>query len=215
MFPVDLTTVHSVLCLGCHADDIEIGCGGTLLTALRNNPDLEVNWVVWSAAGPRKDEATASAEAFLAGCTKPRIHIEAFRDAFFPADWEAIKTRCAEIARDMRPDVVFTHRRDDRHQDHRVIAELTWNAFRDHVILEYEIPKYEGDLGQPNVYVPIDESLARKKFELLQQFFPTQARKDWFTESTFQALMRIRGLECRAPSGFAEAFHASKLVANV
>ena len=210
-----LRDFRSVLCLGAHADDIEIGCGGTLLEWREQNPALQVTWVVWSATESRRDEARKSAEAYLHTATqtgKGKIYIENFRDAYFPADWADIKQRLAQIAQECQPDVVLTHRLEDRHQDHRVIGELTWNAFRDQVVLEYEIPKFEGDLGQPNLYVPVSRTHAERKVALLNEFFTTQASKDWFSDSTFQALLRIRGLECRSPSGLAEGFYARKLV---
>lgn len=211
---LQVSQLNSVLCLGAHADDIEIGCGGTLLKWLAARPDLQVTWVVWSAVTERRQEAERSAEQFLSGAAQRQISIENFRDAYFPADWAAIKQRFGEIAATCQPDVIFTHRLADRHQDHRVLAELTWNAFRDHLILEYEIPKFEGDLGQPNFYVPISQEIADRKVALLHEFFPTQSSKDWFSESTFQALHRIRGLECRSASGLAEAFSARKLVCD-
>lgn len=202
-----------VLCLGAHADDIEIGCGATLLQWIEQHPQLRVTWVVWSAAGARAAEAADSARSFLAGVRQHEVFVEEFRDAYFPAQWQAIKQRLSIIADQVQPDVVLTHRLEDRHQDHRVIAELTWNAFRNHLLLEYEIPKFEGDLTTPNFYVPVSAKLVARKAELLNQHFASQAVKDWFSDSTFAALMRLRGLECRSPSGYAEAFHARKLVA--
>lgn len=212
MLAFGLQHFNRVLCLGAHADDIEIGCGGTLLRLLAERPDVVVDWVVFSAAGPRRTEAQASAELFLRDCRHPRITIHDFRDSYFPADWAAIKDRFAELAVQTQPDVVFTHRRDDAHQDHRVLAELTWCAFRNHLVLEYEIPKYEGDLGQPNVLVPLSADTIRRKSELLLAAFPTQRAKSWFTAETFQALARIRGIESAAAEGYAEGFYARKLV---
>jgi LmbE family N-acetylglucosaminyl deacetylase len=193
-----------VLAIGSHADDIEIGCGGTLLRLQREVPELELHWVVLSAAGNRADEAQASAAAFGA-----EVDVQGFRDAFFrygpdvKEHFEGLKA--------LEPDVVFTHHDADRHQDHRLVAELTWNTFRDHLILEYEIPKYDGDLGTPNVFFDLDEELARRKVELLLESFPSQGEKRWFTEDLFLSLMRLRGMECNSPSGLAEAFHARKL----
>jgi LmbE family N-acetylglucosaminyl deacetylase len=198
--------------MGAHADDIEIGCGGTVLQWLARQPDLEVTWVVWSANGERRAEAERSAEAFLQGGRRTRVLLESYRDTLFPADWEAIKQRMARIAQETSPDLVFTHRLEDRHQDHRLLAELTWNAFRQQIVLEYEIPKFEGDLGQPNLFVPLDDSAARRKLALLSEQFPSQHGKYWYQTSTFEALMRLRGLEARASSGWAEAFTARKLV---
>ncbi len=203
--------VNRILCLGAHADDIEIGCGGTLLRLLQERPKVSVDWIVFSAAGPRRAEAQTSAELFLHGCVSSQIVIHDFHDSFFPAAWSEIKDCFAHLARQLQPDLVFTHRRDDAHQDHRVLAELTWCAFRNHAILEYEIPKYEGDLGQPNVLVPLSAASTRRKSELLLQAFVTQRAKPWFTAETFQSLARIRGIECCAPEGYAEGFHARKL----
>jgi LmbE family N-acetylglucosaminyl deacetylase len=137
--------------------------------------------------------------------------VHAFRDGYFPAQFAEIKEAFEDVARDFRPDVVFTHTRDDRHQDHRVISDLTWNTFRNHLILEYEIPKWDGDLGRPNFYVPVSRAAARRKTRALLSVFGTQRSKDWFTEETFLGLMRLRGMECRAAGGHAEAFHARKV----
>jgi len=193
-----------VLAIGSHADDIEIGCGGTLLRLAQEVSELEVRWVVLSAAGERADEARASAAAFGA-----EVDVQGFRDAFFRYGPEV--KEYFEGLKPLEPDVIFTHHEGDRHQDHRLVAELTWNTFRDHLILEYEIPKYDGDLGKPNVFFDLDEGLARRKVELLLESFPSQAGKRWFTEDLFLALMRLRGMECNAPSGLAEAFYARKL----
>ncbi len=212
MASIQFDQLNSVLCLGAHADDIEIGCGATLLSWLDRSPELQVTWVVFSAAGARHREAMDSAEAYLSQRSGSQIVIKEFPDAYFPAHWEAIKQFFAQLAKSVRPDLVLTHRLEDRHQDHRVISELTWNAFRNTSVLEYEIPKYEGDLGLPNVYVPVERTMADRKLELLHRCFPTQAEKDWFDRETFAGLMRLRGLECRAPSRMAEAFYARKLV---
>lgn len=214
MFSPALANLRSILCIGCHADDIEIGCGGTLLRLLREQPSVTVHWLVLGATGERAEEAKRSAEAFLSGIDASRrdVAVHGFRDTLFPADYEAIKAVVQQLSRTIRPDVVFTHRKEDAHQDHRVAAELTWNAFRDHLVLEYEIPKYDGDLGQPNVYVPLDEATARRKIALTVQAFPTQHDKPWFRAKTFEALMRVRAVECKAPAGFAEAFHCRKMV---
>jgi LmbE family N-acetylglucosaminyl deacetylase len=193
-----------VLAIGSHADDIEIGCGGTLLRLAQEVSELEVRWVVLSAAGERADEARASAAAFGA-----EVDVQGFRDAFFRYGPEV--KEYVEGLKPLEPDVIFTHHDADRHQDHRLVAELTWNTFRDHLILEYEIPKYDGDLGRPNVFFDLDEELARRKVELLLESFPSQRGKRWFTEDLFLALMRLRGMECNASSGLAEAFYARKL----
>jgi LmbE family N-acetylglucosaminyl deacetylase len=201
-----------VLALGAHADDIEIGCGGTVLRLLAEHPDLEVDWVVLSGDGERAAEAAESAAAFLQGAAAARIAVERFRDGFFPYTGAEVKEYFEGLKSRVSPDLVLTHRLEDRHQDHRLVAELTWNTFRDHLILEYEIPKYEGDLGQPNLFVPLERAHCERKVELLRKHFPSQAGRDWFADQTFWSLLRLRGLESRAPSTFAEAFHARKLV---
>lgn len=203
---------YRVLVLGAHADDVEIGCGGTLLHLVEQGLVAAATWVVFSGSEERAREAQASASAFLRGVTAQKIAVHRFRDGFFPYTGEAIKEAFEQLKRQVEPDVVFTHRGDDAHQDHRVVSELTWNTFRNHLILEFEIPKYDGDLGRPNVFVPLDEPTYRRKLELLQKGFPSQQSKPWFTEDTFLALMRLRGMESNAPSGHAEAFHCRKLV---
>jgi len=194
-----------VLAIGSHADDIEIGCGGTLLRLAQEVETLELHWVVLSADGERADEARAGAAAFGA-----EAEVLGFRDAFFRYGGE-VKEFFEELKGRVEPDLVFTHHDADRHQDHRLVAELTWNTFRDHLILEYEIPKYDGDLGAPNVFFQLPEDVARRKVELLLDSFPSQREKRWFTEDLFMGLMRLRGMECNAPSGLAEAFYARKL----
>ena len=212
MLPLNFRDLHSILCLGAHADDLEIGCGGTVLRALAENPGLRVHWVVFSGAGQRAGEAQASAERFLERAADRQIVIRQFRDSFFPYEGEAIKEFMHELGRETQPDLVFTHGKSDLHQDHRLLADLTWNVFRNHLILEYEIPKYEGDLGHPNFYVPLDAAVCSAKIDYLCSAFPTQTEKPWFTPDTFRALLRLRGLECHSPSRFAEAFTCRKLV---
>ena len=194
-----------VLAIGAHADDIEIGCGGTLLRLAERAGVREVQCVVLSASAERAAEARASAAAFGA-----QLAVQSFRDAFFRYGGE-VKEFFEQLKGGFEPDLILTHHDEDRHQDHRLVAELTWNTFRDHLILEYEVPKYDGDLGTPNVFVPLDEEQARRKVELLLESFPSQAGKRWFTEDLFMALMRLRGMECNSPSGLAEAFYARKL----
>jgi LmbE family N-acetylglucosaminyl deacetylase len=201
-----------MLCLGAHSDDIEIGCGGTVLTLLARQADVQARWVVFSGAGARAEEATASAASFLAGAASRAVTIHHFRDGYFPAQWGAIKERFESLKGDFAPDLVFTHAREDRHQDHRVISDLTWNTFRDHTILEYEIPKYDGDLGRPNIYVPIDEATCARKIHGLLTHFATQRSKPWFDADTFRALLRLRGMEANSPTRFAEAFYGRKLL---
>ena len=199
-----------MLALGSHADDIEIGCGGTLLR-LAAERDLDVRWVVLSASEERAAEARRSAEAFLGGAAGSHVAVEGFRDAFFRYGGE-VKEYFERLKAEVAPDLILTHHGSDLHQDHRLVAELTWNTFRDHLILEYEIPKYDGDLGSPNAFVHLDEATARRKAALLLDWFPSQRSKPWFTEDLFLALMRLRGMEAASPSGFAEGFYARKLV---
>jgi LmbE family N-acetylglucosaminyl deacetylase len=203
-----------LLCLGAHSDDIEIGCGGLLLRLAHTRP-LSVDWVVFSAGGRRGAEAKRGAARFLEGAAQRRVTTHRFRDGFFPYGGAAIQAVFERLKRTVRPDLVLTHYRDDRHQDHRVLSDLTWNTFRDHCILEYEIPKYDGDLGTPNLFVPLDEATARRKVELIRDTFTTQRDRHWFADETFLGLMRLRGMECRAPDGYAEAFYARKTVLSL
>jgi len=209
---VKFERVSKVLCLGAHADDIEIGCGGTILRLLSERPGLSILWVVFSAHGSRATEAKRSARCFLKGAGRQKVIVKDFRESFFPFRGEAIKEYFEELKGMVQPDLVFTHYREDRHQDHRLLSDLTWNTFRDHVILEYEIPKYDGDLGNPNFYVPLEEEICRRKIEQVCRFFQTQNNKHWFTADTFLALMRLRGIECASRTKYAEAFYARKLV---
>jgi LmbE family N-acetylglucosaminyl deacetylase len=196
----------SVLCLGAHADDIEIGAGGTILQWIASGIRLEVRWCVLSAIGARAEEARASADAFLAGAVSSRLELGQFKDGFFPYQGADIKAWLEILKADSDPDVILTHRRGDAHQDHREVCQLTWNLFRDHLILEYEIPKWDGDLDQPNVYMPLSSAALGRKTELLLAHFGTQRSKDWFDAETFTGLARLRGMECRAPERYAEAF---------
>lgn len=205
------TSSPTILCLGAHSDDIEIGCGGTLLSLLGQMPEAKVHWVVFSAEGPRADEARHGAELF-AGSHETAVELHTFRDGFFPDAFGAIKEEFRALQQRVDPDLVFTMWRRDLHQDHRLISELTSQAFRNHLILEYEIAKYDGDLGSPNVYVRLGAEEADKKVENLASAFGTQQEKYWFTAETFKALMRVRGVECRSSSGYAEAFYGHKLV---
>jgi LmbE family N-acetylglucosaminyl deacetylase len=204
--------LQSVLCLGAHADDIEIGCAGTILQLLEHNPELKVHWVVLSAPGDRKAEAEQSAQTILAGASDTDIRVADFEETVFPYAGTHIKRYVAELGTQVSPDLVLTHWRRDLHQDHRMVGELTWNTFRDHLILEYEIPKWDGDMGRPNTYVPLDRSLCERKIEHLLKAFPSQADKDWFSSEVFWALLRLRGMEARSQSGYAEAFFCRKLV---
>ncbi len=201
-----------VLCLGAHSDDIEIGCGGAVLRLLTSYRGAAFDWVVLSAAGKRRKEAEAGAAAFLAGAGRRNVVVKSFRDGFFPYDGGAIKEYFEELKGSVDPDLIFTPCRQDLHQDHRLVSELTWNTFRDHLILEYEIAKYDGDLGAPNVFVHLDEAVCEAKTGHILENFRSQAGNSWFTEGAFRALMRLRGIESNAPSGYAEAFTSRKLV---
>jgi LmbE family N-acetylglucosaminyl deacetylase len=212
MWQIPFGSVRRVLCLGAHSDDIEIGAGGTLLKLAELIPDLEIRWVVFSAPGVRAEEARQSADEFLAGVARKQVNVGSFRESYFPSEWVAIKDWFEEVKAKFDPDVVFTHYRDDRHQDHRVLSDLAWNTFRNHLILEYEILKYDGDLGQPNLFVPLSKELCASKIELLLKHFKTQSTKHWFTSDTFEAMHRIRGIECASGTGRAEAFYCRKLV---
>jgi LmbE family N-acetylglucosaminyl deacetylase len=202
--------VFKVLCLGAHSDDIEIGCGGAILRLAEEYPHCEFHWVVFSAIGTRELEARNAAKMF-AGTRLKGPTLKSFKDGFMPFAGAEVKTVFEEL-KTVSPDLIFTHSRKDAHQDHRLLAELTWNTFRNHLILEYEIPKYDGDMGKPNVFIPITEDICRKKTSYLLEAFASQRNKHWFDERTFQSLMRLRGMECNAPSGYAEAFYCRKLV---
>jgi LmbE family N-acetylglucosaminyl deacetylase len=201
----------SVLCLGAHGDDIEIGCGGTLLRLTQLYPAATFNWVVLSGAGTaREAEARAGADAFLARAAATSVAVQGFRESFFPMVGGSLKEYFETLKAHVQPDVVFTHYRHDLHQDHKTASDLTWNTFRDALILEYEIPKWDGDIGAPNCFVPLTEDIADRKVELLCKTFATQRGKPWFTEDTFRALMRLRGIE--AGARYAEAFYGRKVV---
>lgn len=201
----------SVLCLGAHSDDIEIGAGATLLQWISAGVNLDVLWCVLSASPDREDEARKSAAAFMSGAANARVDVMQFRDGFFPMEGERIKAWFEALKLRFQPDLIFTHRKDDAHQDHREVCRHTWNTFRDHLVLEYEIPKWDGDLGQPSLYVPIAAHILKRKVELLMLHFGTQRSKHWFDEETFCGLARLRGMECRAHERYAEAFFARKL----
>lgn len=200
-----------LLAIGCHSDDIEIGCAGTLLRLLASHPGTVVRWVVMTAADVRAAEARASASEVLQQAGEIEVVLHDFRDGFLPYSGPAVK-EAVEALKDFRPDMIFTHQRHDLHQDHRMVSELTWNAFRNHLILEYEIPKYDGDLGSPNVFVDLDEDVCRRKVELLMRHFGSQRDKGWFTEDLFLGLMRLRGMESGSDTRFAEAFFGRKLL---
>jgi LmbE family N-acetylglucosaminyl deacetylase len=201
-----------LLCLGAHSDDLEIGCAGTVLELLRRYSRVNVTWVVLSAAGERAREADRSARMLLRGATSAQILLGAHTDGHFPAEFKQVKSHFEDLKRSVEPDLILTHRIEDRHQDHRLAAELTWQTWRNHLILEYEIPKYEGDLGQPNVYVQLAAATADRKVRHLMRYFGSQRGRSWFRPETFNALMQLRGIECRAADGLAEGFCMRKAV---
>ncbi len=200
-----------VLCLGAHCDDIEIGCGATLAHWVTQYPGAQFHWAVFSGDGVRQQESRAAAAGLLAGAESPQLRFFDFRDGFFPSQSLQVKEAFEALKGALRPDVILTHYLQDRHQDHALLADLTWNTFRSHLILEYEIPKYEGDLGHPNVFVPLAMPELDRKVQCLLDCFASQRARAWFTADTFRALARLRGMECAAPSGYAEAFHGRKL----
>jgi len=200
-----------ILCLGCHSDDIEIGCGGTILRLTTEHPDWVFHWVVFSATGVRAEEARRAAPQFVAPSRLQGPIMMEFRDGFMPFFGAEIKTVFEELKQSVAPDLIFTHNRDDAHQDHRLISDLTWNTFRSHFILEYEIPKYDGDMGRPGVFVPLSLEICERKIHAITETFESQRGKHWFRPDVFFSLMRLRGMECNAPSGYAEAFYGRKL----
>lgn len=202
---------ESILLLGAHCDDIEIGCGASILRLKEEYPDLRWHWVVFSSGDVRREEALESANAYLSGLENRTIAIENFRNGHFPWVGAAIKEYFESLKQAVAPDIIFTHYRNDLHQDHRTVSELTWNTFRDHLILEYEIMKYDGDLGRPNFFMPAAMEHMNRKIDDLFRFYVTQHGKQWFTRDTFRSLMRLRGIECNSASGYAEAFFCRKL----
>lgn len=215
MIPLELPTFRerlTVLCLGAHSDDIEIGAGGTLMQWISSGAKLDVAWCVLSARGEREGEAQRSAAAFLSGAASSRVDLMQFEDGFFPAESEKIKNWFEALKLRVQPDVILTHCRDDAHQDHREVCRHTWSTFRNHLVLEYEIPKWDGDLGRPNLYVPLSAGVLERKIDLLLSHFGSQRSKDWFDRDTFHGLARLRGMECRAPERHAEAFFAKKII---
>jgi LmbE family N-acetylglucosaminyl deacetylase len=208
----DRGSIQQVLCIGAHSDDIEIGCGGTLLKLIDLYPNISIYWVVLGASGRREQEAVASAHKLMKDIDRKQVIVKGFRDGFFPYLGMEIKEYFEELKREVAPDLILTHYRHDRHQDHRLISDLTWNTFRDHLIWEYEIPKYDGDLGSPNIFVHLDETICRRKIDHLFEHFGTQSDKVWFTEDTFSSILRMRGIESNAPDRYAEAFYCRKAV---
>lgn len=199
-----------VLCLGAHSDDIEIGCGATILDWCKSGRPLRIYWVVFSGSEERAAEAEKSARCWTQDADDVHIEVHAFRDGFFPQQWADIKGAFEQLKEKVNPDIIFTHYRKDFHQDHKTLNELTWNTFRNHMILEYEIPKYDGDMGSPNSYIPVSMEGAEKKAELLDMFYGTQRSKHWFGRDLFMGLMRIRGMECCSETGHAEGFYVRK-----
>lgn len=200
-----------VLCLGAHADDIEIGCGGTVLHLAESHPNTRFSWVVLSAHGERRREAAESADRFLKDAAAKTILLKDFRDGFFPYQGTEVKEFFEQLKSEVNPDLILTHYRCDLHQDHRLVSELTWNTFRSHLILEYEIPKYDGDLGAPNAFVPLDRSTCDRKIAHVLDCYASQRDKGWFSEETFRATLRLRGVEAASGSGYAEGFYGRKL----
>jgi len=203
--------VTKILCLGAHGDDIEIGCGGTILRWLAEYPSAEIYWIVMAASGERRAEAVQSANLFLANARRKEIVVNEFRDGYLPYSGAEIKDFFEDLKRKYLPDVILTHYREDLHQDHRLVSELTWNTFRNHLILEYEIVKYDGDLGAPNLFVHLNESIARKKIQIILECFKSQNDKNWFTEDVFSSVLRLRGVESNAPDKYAEAYYCRKI----
>jgi LmbE family N-acetylglucosaminyl deacetylase len=204
--------ILNILCLGAHSDDIEIGCGGTLLRLAEDYKNIKVNWIVFGSTGLRSEEALNSAEGLLANVKDKKIVIKGFRDGFFPFVGAEIKEYFEELKKEVNPDIIFTHYRQDFHQDHRLLSELTLNTFRNHFILEYEIPKYDGDLGSPNFFIHLDHTICQTKIQHLFDHFKTQTGRHWFTEDTFWGLLRLRGVESASPSKYAEAFYCRKIL---
>ncbi len=211
-FPLRESQPLRLLCIGAHSDDIEIGCGGTILRLLSEYDGVEVHWVVLAATGSRNGEAIVSANRFLADAKKKKIITRHFRGSFFPYQGGEIKSFFEKLKRKLSPDLILTHYRHDLHQDHRLISELTWNTYRNHLIFEYEIIKYDGDLGSPNVFVPLDKDICQKKIDYILDSFKSQAKRDWFTADAFFSVLRIRGIESRAHEKYAEGFYCRKIV---
>jgi LmbE family N-acetylglucosaminyl deacetylase len=201
-----------ILCLGAHSDDIEIGCGGSVLQLIQDHPHMSFHWIVFSANEKRREEAHQSAEAFLTGADRRSVTVNKFKDGYFPYQGGEIKDFFEEMKRGQEPDLIFTHHRLDGHQDHRLISELTWNTFRDHVVFEYEIPKYDGDLGAPDTFIHLDEAICARKIEYILKYFKTQSANQWFAEETFRSILRLRGVESNSPSRYAEGFYGRKLI---
>ena len=204
-----------ILFLGAHCDDIEIGCGGTILNIVAHAPETKIVCITLSSEGPRAAETQAATERLLAGAKDAVIEVKTFKGSYFPYIGADIKEFIEDVKKRFAPDVIFSHRRGDLHQDHRITNELTWNTFRDHLILEYEITKYDGDIGVPNTFVPLTRRQLQEKIDALMDCFKSQLHRQWFTRDTFEAIARLRGIECNAPEGYAEAFFVRKLRLNL
>src|SRR5947207_8107730 len=215
MISCNLNRVKRVLCLGAHSDDIEIGCGGTVLQMLEQSKSLEFYWLVLCANPERTMEAKRSASAFLVRARKKTIVVKPFRDGFLPYLGSPVKQCFEELKKVFTPDIIFTHCRRDLHQDHRLVCELTWNTFRDHFILEYEVPKYDADLRSPNLFVSVSDEMCGQKIARLLELFESQRERRWFTEDVFRSVLRLRGMECNSPTRYAEAFYCRKIVATL
>jgi len=211
-FEIRPAKAFKILCLGAHGDDIELGCGGTILNLIKEHENIEFYWIVFSADKKRAKESIACAQSFLRNVKKKRIEIKNYKDSFFPYIGSEIKDYFEELKQKYSPDIVFSHYRHDLHQDHRLISELTWNSFRNHLILEYEVLKYDGDLGAPNFFVELRKSICQKKVKLITENFKIHSDKSWFSEDAFLSLLRLRGIEANSASGYAEAFYCRKMV---
>lgn len=213
MLPLRLVPANgaplTVLAVGAHSDDVEIGSGGTLLTLAAALPEVRAHVVVLSATPTRAGEAQAGARRFLPG-GRVDVEVHDLPDGRYPGHWAGLKDRLEELARRVRPDLILAPRLDDAHQDHRTVARLVRTVWRDHLVLGYEIPKYDGDLPRPNLYVPLTAEVLQEKLRLLRTCFPSQADRDWFDDEVFRGLARLRGVESRCR--YAEGFEVTKLV---
>lgn len=209
---LESVTTLRILCLGAHSDDIEIGCGGTILRLIEEYPQICITWMVFGASGVRATEAQESADRFLKHVAEKKVIVNSFRDGYFPYNGAEIKDYFEALKKQYSPDLIFTHYRHDLHQDHRLICELTWNTFRDHLILEYEIPKYDGDMGTPNFFVNLRQEICKRKIDIILASFKSQASKHWFTSEAFLSLLRLRGIESRSPTEYAEGFYGRKII---
>ncbi|HXD05105.1 MAG TPA: PIG-L deacetylase family protein [Burkholderiaceae bacterium] len=201
-----------VLCVGAHCDDIEIGCGGAVLSLQREGRACRFHWLVLSSVPQRRDEASAAFEAMVMPQNRGELRVFGLRDGLLPSHFAELKSYFEQMKSDVEPDLIFTHHGADRHQDHAIVSQVTWQTFRDHTIWEYEIPKFDGDLSTPNLYVPLSSDVAAMKVDVIMTSFASQAGKPWFKADNLQAMMRLRGIESRSGSGFAEAFHCRKLL---